>query len=142
MKYLIFISLYLYACSSTNSSLKKEITVEKFKDRALCDCIAIGLDSSRSNGRIQKIIPYDPVAAALYDSVILENLKPVLHKMYLDSINKIGKVTEAAQGKNVYSTCLSFYKSAELYKLAKYQIKKVRKIKNLEEFISSRYPTW
>lgn len=137
-----FLLVFIVSCSSTRSALNEEFTIQKFKDRALCNCIAIGLDSNRTNSIIQKLIPYNPVASVLFDSVIIQNLKPVFHNIYTDSIMKIGKVTEAAQGKNVYGSCMKYYKSSDLHRLAKQEIKLVKNKKDLDEYISSKYPTW
>lgn len=142
MKYYIFLFTIIYSCSVPKDSIKRELTIDKFRERALCNCIVMGLDSSRNNQTIQKLIPYNPEEAALFDSVILQNLKPVIEKIYADSAQRVDKVTEAAQGKHVYSACLIYYKSIELHKLAKAHIRNLKKIKNLEELVSNKYPTW
>src|SRR5689334_9909371 len=99
VKYL-FVLFFLYSCSATKQPFRNEINEEKFKERTLCNCIALGLDSNRNNPAIQRLIPYNPIARALFDSVIIENLQPVFGQIYLDSLNKVGRKTEAAQGKS------------------------------------------
>lgn len=117
------------------------MSTEGFKERALCQCIVLGQES-RKDYSTRKLLPYDPVSLVLYDSIIIKNLKPVLKEIDLDSINRADKVTEAATGKQVYNLCMKYYKSKNLKKIAKKQVKKAKKIKNLEEYISNHYPTF
>jgi len=142
MKYFIIFICIIYGCSNTKSMLYKEITASNFKDRTLCNCIALGLDSNRNSNLKNQVIPYNPIAIALYDSVINENLKPIIEKMYSDSIQKNFKFSKAFGNRKVFNNCIEFYKSKELNEIALKNIKRIRMIKNLEEFISLKYPTW
>ncbi len=141
MKYLLFLIL-LFSCTPSRRNLSKELSIDHFKDRALCNCIVMGLDSNRNDLAIQKLRSYDPAATVLFDSIIFKNILPVLEQMYVDSVNKVGRMTEGAQGKNVFRRCIEYYKSTELDKLAHNQLKKWRKIKSLEEYISSKGFAW
>jgi len=140
MKFL-FIFFIFCSCSATHN-LRGSLSSQGFKDRALCQCIASGLDSSRKNHSIQKIVPYDPVSVVLFDTTIFENLRPVLKELYIDSMHRVESKSEAAQGKPVFYFCMRYYKSVELNNLARKELKKARKINNLEEYISMRYPTF
>lgn len=116
---------------SQTNSLKK--TIQVFKDRALCKCLASGLDSNNSNADIQKLIPFDPFAIVLYDSIIDKNLKLMLNEIYLDSVSRINTVSVNAQGKMVFYSCMNYFRSKKLDLLAKRRIKQIGKIKNLKE---------
>ena len=141
MRYLLILVI-LYSCSAEKKNGRHELTIDHFKDRALCNCIVMGLDSNGSNEGIKKLRPYDPIAMALFDSVILKSLIPVLEQMYMDSVNKVGRVTEAAQGRTVLHSCVQYYKSPELKNLAQQEVKKWKKVKNLNDYISAKVPTW
>jgi len=134
--------VFFISCNTARNGLSKELTVWNFKDQALCDCLLSGLDSTGKDPQIQQLKSYDPVAAVLFDSAIYANLSVVMKKIHLDSINRIGKVTEAAQGRKVFQTCMQYYRSEELKTLARHMIKYWRRQKNLKEYISSKYPTW
>ena len=142
MKHFLYLLsfLILLGCSST-SSIKGKFSKQQFKDRALCNCIALGLDSVGNNRSIQKIVPYDPYAYVLFDSSIKVSLKMVLKEMYLDSIARKQGSSESAQGKPVFNFCMRYYRGISLDKLAKKQVRKANEIKNIDEYISLKFPT-
>jgi len=140
MKFLFI--LFVFCSCSVTHNIRSGLSTQAIKDRALCQCLAAGLDSSRKNYYIQRIVPYDPISVVLFDTAIFESLKPVLNEMYIDSIQRVTGSSEASQGKPVFNFCMRYYKSVQLNKLARRELKKAKKIKNLEEYISLRYPTF
>lgn len=134
--------MILYSCTAPKGSLKKEISVDRYKERALCNCIVWGLDSSRNNLKLQSLIPYNPVDAALYDSIIIKGLYPVFIKINNDSILKTGRVSEAALKKDVFGSCMKFYKSKELQKQARHYINTIKRTSRIDSIVANRYPTW
>lgn len=96
MKFLFI--LFIFCSCSVTHNIRSGLSVQAIKDRALCQCLTSGLDSSRKNYYIQKIVPYDPISDVLFDSVIFESLKPLLKEMYIDSIQRVTGSSEASQG--------------------------------------------
>lgn len=138
----IIIVLFFTACTVSKSNLKKDVNIAYFKERALCNCLAWGLFPNNNNFEVQRLIPYDPLLGALFDSVILENLNPVFEKMKQDSIRFDTTLSEAAHGKPLFRNCMNFYNSKALHNLAKTEVKRAFTIKNIDSVIMLTYPTW
>ena len=141
MKFALYL-VFLCSCTVSKNRLSGQLTVQYFKDRALCNCLVTSLDSAATSPQVQKLKENDPVAAVLFDSAINAHLTIVMSRINQDSTNRIGRVAENAQGKKPFRQCMEFYRSKELDTLARTVIKKWRHATNLEEYISSRYPTW
>lgn len=141
MKY-ISILIIFYSCATTNITVDSDINVKRFKDRALCNCIVMGLDKNGNSEVIQKLKPYNPEQFVLFDSSIRQSLIPVIKQMETDSIAYINTICEACQGRPVFKRCIEYYNSKELNTLAHKELKRIKKIDNLTEYISSRFSTW
>lgn len=108
----------------------------------MCQCIVLGLAPASGNESINSLIQYDPISAVLFDSAIIENLKPVFKEMYVDSVQRAIGSSEAAQGESVFNYCMRYYKSTQLENFARKELRKAREIGNLEEHISLKFPTF
>ncbi|UKB77933.1 hypothetical protein [Chryseobacterium sp. MEBOG07] len=144
-KIAILISGYfLVSCTVNKSSFKEELTVQHFKDRTLQKCLLKGYENKDLVNRIYDIDKtlYDPVAIALFDDEIDAVLASKINKMKKDSLESIGKISEAKAGKIVFGNCLSFYKSKELDRFATKQINKYIKVKDVDSLILSKNPSF
>ena len=85
---------------------------------------------------------YNPIAQTLFDEKIDSLLIPIIIKMKKDSLSSIEQISESKAGKNVFSSCIKFYKSRELNKIANKEYKKIKKIKNFDSLILIKNPAY
>ncbi|RQO35260.1 hypothetical protein DBR39_20095 [Chryseobacterium sp. KBW03] len=135
---------FLVSCTVNKSNFKEELTVQNFKDRTLQKCLLKGYENKDLVNRIYDIDKtlYDPVAIALFDDEIDAFLVSKINKMKKDSMESIGKVSEAKAGKIVFGNCLYVYKSKELDNFATKHINKYKKVKDLDSLILSKNPSF
>ncbi|OYU84325.1 MAG: hypothetical protein CFE24_06880 [Flavobacterium sp. BFFFF2] len=150
-KILIFLMIFLLvACASERKTKLKSQREHweysswnsKFKDRAICLCVLYGQNNA---SLIEKISNNDrsfrdPLSQAIFDSVILTNLKKVIVTINTDSIYRIGRVAEALKGKHIFSTCLRFYKSKTLDSITRNQKRYWKSIKDIDTIIKKKVP--
>ena len=105
-----------------------------FKERFLCNCVALGMDSSQSNAAVQKIRIGNQVYVHAFDPIISKILKPVMDSIYYDSVFKSKHVAENAHGKDVIKYCLQYYHSKHLDSVFDAESIPWRKYKTLREF--------
>lgn len=141
---IIITACFLVSCTVSKSSFKEELTIQNFKDRTLQKCLLKGYENKDLVNKIYDIDKtlYDPVATALFDDEIDSFLTPKINKMKKDSLESIGKVSEAKAGKIVFGNCLYVYKSKELDKFATKHINKYKKVKDLDSLILSKNPAF
>ncbi|WP_288375132.1 hypothetical protein [Chryseobacterium culicis] len=135
---------FLVSCTVNKSNFKEELTVQNFKDRTLQKCLLKGYENKGLVNKIYDIDKtlYDPIAVALFDDKIDAFLLSKINKMKKDSMESIGKVSEAKAGKIVFGNCLYIYKSKELDKFATKHINKYKKVKDLDSLILSKNPSF
>lgn len=105
---------------------EKEIYIEEFKFRYYEGCLKYGFNNS---AEINKLLSEDKSGFSELilgeGYLVIDSLARVAGiKIQTDSANSIGKRAEGAQGKRVFSTCLSSYESKWLDSLARNAYKK------------------
>jgi hypothetical protein len=121
----------IFATAISSSAQKKvqsekEIYIEEFKFRYYEGCLKYGFNNS---AEINKLLKEDQSGFSeliLGDRyIVIDSLARVAGaKMQADSASSVGKRAEGAQGKRVFSTCLSSYESKWLDSLARDAYKK------------------
>ena len=121
---------------------------QQYKDRAFCKCLLEGFRNKQLQDSILKYDKsfYNPVAYALFDSSINILLKGEIQKMITDSIWSIGKghpdLKKFFEGKKVTGHCLELYNSDRLKKVISQQKAHWKKIRNIEDEILRKVPTF
>lgn len=109
-----------------------------FKDRFVCKCLLRGLDSNGTDMGIQSLSYIDFESILLYDSQINKILPRVMRLIYLDSVSKVGRVAENAQGYDLYRNCLKYSRSSEMDSVIRENRKTWDTIKDVEKYVTDR----
>lgn len=115
-----------------------------YKERAFCKCLPVGYNIPSISNAILNIDRsyYDPLAIAVFDSSLNILLRRELSIIQKDSAESKYRVAEAAQGKKIFNHCFEFYKSIRLDSAMRSEKKKWKRIKNIDNLISQKIPSW
>ena len=148
---LLFFVVAIISCSTQNKSLREERRSwgfknwkKEFKERAFCVCLLKGYE----NNDVQKFIVqndktyYSGIGIAIFDPALKPIIQQEVEQMKKDSVASIEKVGEAAVGKRIFSHCLNFYKSKRLDSIARKEVPKWKKLRNIDEEVFKYIPTY
>lgn len=150
----LFITSILFSCNT-----KKELAKERkewnfknwdkaFKERAFCLCQLKGFENQYLENNLMKNDKsyYSALGIAIFDTIIIPQIKKETKLIRLDSINAIGTFPEdlksQLQKRSVMNHCIEFYNSRRLDSLANSQKKYWKNTPNIMDEIHLKIPTY